>query len=276
MSPPADSAGSSLNIALIGCGKMGSALLRGWLASGIAKHVDVLDPGKMPDDLAADDRVTHAFGSGDLNNESWDIMVMAVKPQIMEDVCAALVPLVHEGLPILSIAAGKTTSSFLNIFSIGQPVVRAMPNTPAAIGQGITVACTSAQADASIKVMAEQLLLAVGDVLWLENEDLMNAVTAVSGSGPAYVFHLIEAMAKAGEEAGLAPDMAMKLARQTVIGSAALAKEDPAHAATLRENVTSPGGTTEAALKILMDGRFQGIMDEAVAAATKRGEELAD
>ena len=176
---------------------------------------------------------------------------------------------------ILSIAAGQSLAALESFFAAGQPVVRSMPNTPAAIGKGVSAAITNRHVSDKQKAMASRLLEASGTVSWIADESLMDAITALSGSGPAYVFYLIEALAKAGETIGLDPQLSMSLARQTVIGSAALAEDScDIPAEILRKNVTSPGGTTEAALKILMDGEFQALLNEALKAAKDRGIEL--
>lgn len=262
----------ALSIALIGCGKMGSALLRGWLASGIAAQFYVLEPSGLPPEFS--NRAIYYIPDASSCPPS-DIFVLAVKPQIMEDVCVALRPAVSKNALILSIAAGQTTGSFEKRFGKSQPVIRAMPNTPAAIGKGITVAVANAHVSAAQKQVAEKLLKAGGAVEWIDDERLMDSVTALSGSGPAYVFLLIEMLAKAGEKSGLPAAAAMTLARQTVVGAAALAEADGnISAEELRKNVTSPGGTTEAALKILMDGRLQMVFDEALKTATARSKEL--
>lgn len=265
---------TSMNIALVGCGKMGSALLRGWLTSRVG-HVDVLEPGDLPSMLRAD-ALTHHTTAATMTGP-WDMVVLAVKPQIMKNVCAALAPRIAADQPVLSIAAGQTMAALQSYFTADQPVIRTMPNTPAAIGQGVTVACAARAIVQHHRSIADQLLRATGLVLWTENETDMDAVTALSGSGPAYVFYLIEMMTNAGIAAGLDADIAAILARQTVIGSATLAATD-SHltAATLRQNVTSPGGTTEAALAVLMDGQVQQIMNEAVMAAAKRSRELSN
>jgi pyrroline-5-carboxylate reductase len=261
-------------VALIGCGKMGGAMLRGWLAAGTVDHVDILEPSghaRAPKTEIFTDLASFMRGA-----RKPDIVILAVKPQIMGEVCAALKAFVPPAALVLSIAAGKTIASFENIFGASQPVVRVMPNTPAAIGKGIGVAVANKHVTPPQRTAAHGLLSATGMIEWIDDESLMNAVTAVSGSGPAYVFHLIETLAAAGERAGLSPDLSMKLARQTVIGSAALAETDSTvPVAKLRENVTSPGGTTAAALEILMNGDLQKIYDRAIGAATQRGKELA-
>jgi pyrroline-5-carboxylate reductase len=264
---------SSLTIALVGCGKMGGAMLRGWLDAGI-HHVDILEPGDLPDELSSSRHVTHHKEASTFTG-NWDMVVIAVKPQVMKDVCASIKAALSPATPILSIAAGQKIAAFHSYFAAVQPVIRAMPNTPAAVGKAISVACSSAQITPEERSIADLLLHSIGQVAWTDNEANMDAVTAVSGSGPAYVFYLIEALREAGIQAGLDQDLAGRLARQTVIGSAALAEQaSTIPAAMLRQNVTSPGGTTEAALTILMDGRLQQIMNDAVEAATKRSKEL--
>lgn len=270
---------NKLDIALIGCGKMGSAMLRGWLAAKIENRIYVLDPAGLPDEFHsyAPNPVTF-FDSAEkftARVPQADIYVIAVKPQIMEDVCKSVAAAIAPETLILSIAAGQTIAAFEQRFGKDRAIVRAMPNTPAAIGKGISAAAANAHVNEAQKEQANTVLRSIGAVEWVGDESLLDPVTAVSGSGPAYVFLLIETLAKAGVESGLAPGFAMKLARQTVIGSAALAEADPAiPASKLRENVTSPGGTTAAALNVLMDGRLQTLYDEAIAAATARSKEL--
>ncbi len=259
-------------IALIGCGKMGQALLRGWLNAGIkASHIVVVEPSgvkNMPGKIPVLKKPGRKL-------KTCDIIVLAVKPQVMDDVCKSLKPFVAPGALVLSIAAGRSIKSLEKIFGRNQAVVRAMPNLPAAIGLGMTAAVANKNAAETQKKAAHKLLSSVGRVEWIKDEKLIDAVTAVSGSGPAYVFLLIEILARAAERAGLGKALSMTLARQTVAGSAALAHLDSkTDAATLRKNVTSPGGTTEAALEILMDGKMQRIFDRAVAKAKKRGREL--
>ncbi len=266
------------HIALIGCGKMGRALLRGWLGSNITGHILVLDPQGLPEEFAARPEITALQKAEDMaaQNITPDIIVLAVKPQIMEAVCLSIKEHIAPDTLIISIAAGQTLARFKNYFGEEHPVVRAMPNTPAAIGKGMSVATVSATVNAVQKEQAHALLAVTGEVEWIEDETLLDPVTALSGSGPAYVFLLIETLAEAGEKAGLAPEMAMRLARQTVIGSAALAAHESAVPVNiLRENVTSPGGTTAAALEVLRDGRLQNIFDEALAAAAARSRALA-
>ena len=268
---------SPYKIAIAGCGKMGTAMVRAWISSGMASHIYILDPNGLPPELVGNGDVTYCANEpiflGHL--ESCDVMVIAIKPQIMNDFCTNIKTHLPRAITVLSIAAGQSIATFQQHFGQSQPIVRAMPNTPAAIGKGMSVACASPSVDEKKKQMAHDLLAAMGLVEWLDDETRLDAVTAVSGSGPAYVFYLIEALAEAGTKAGLFPDLAMTLARQTVIGAAALAEaEDTIPAAQLRQNVTSPGGTTAAALDVLIKSDFQKIMNEAVAKATARSREL--
>ncbi|GHE04806.1 pyrroline-5-carboxylate reductase [Defluviimonas sp. 20V17] len=261
-------------LVLLGCGKMGSAMLAGWLERGLAPGaVWVIDP--RPSDW-----LQGLVGTGlHLNDElpkDPAIVLIAVKPQMMETALPALAPLGGGGTLFLSVAAGTTIAHYESVFGVDTPVIRAMPNTPAAIGRGITALTGNACASAADMDLAETLLSAVGQTVRLEGEHQMDAVTAVSGSGPAYVFHLIETLAAAGAAEGLPPDLAMTLARATVAGAGALAMEAAEDPAQLRVNVTSPGGTTAAALAVLMDEAtgFPPLLKRAVKAAADRGREL--
>lgn len=252
-----------MNILLVGNGKMGSALSAGWKARGLCDDLVIVDPQSS---------IVKSFHEIEKSFKP-QVIVFAVKPQTLGGMIEDYKT--YTGALIISIAAGKPLSFFEQHLGAAAKVVRSMPNTPAAIGKGITVACANKNVSDTEKKMATGLLSAGGDVLWVEKEALLNPVTALSGSGPAYVFLLIETLTKAGVSIGLDPAMAEKLARKTVIGSAALAEADPAPAAELRQNVTSPGGTTAAALKVLMDEpAIQSLFDKALAAATKRAEEL--
>lgn len=255
---------------LIGCGRMGGALLDGWLARGIRPGaIHVIDPDPDPD-LAS-----RGIPVNGLRPADPAVVVLAVKPQTMEAVLSELTFYGAGDTLILSVAAGITLSRLGTIFPQA-PIVRAMPNTPAAIGQGITAIIGNERASAYSLDLAQSLMDAVGRVVRLENESQMDAVTGLSGSGPAYVFHLIEALAEAGEAAGLPRDMALELSRATVAGAGALAMASDASPAALREAVTSPGGTTAAALAVLMDEKcgLRPLLREAVAAAAARGREL--
>ncbi len=259
---------------LVGCGKMGGAMLDGWMARGLAVFdVIVAEPVAAIRPNKAGLRVVASTSEV---GEKPEIVVLAVKPQSMDAVLPDLKRFADEGSVFLSIAAGKTLRYFAKHLGTTAKVVRSMPNTPAAVRQGITVATPSSGVSAAEKKRCHELLEAVGQVLWVEDEALMDPVTALSGSGPAYVFLLVEAMAAAGARLGLTPDMAMQLARATVAGSGELLKQSSEPAQQLRVNVTSPGGTTAEALKILMapDG-IQPVFDKALAAASRRSKELA-
>jgi pyrroline-5-carboxylate reductase len=270
------SAGGSL--LLIGCGKMGGAMLRGWLQRGIrADAVTVVEPNReVLADLAGQGVRLFADSTGLPAGLTPDVVVLAVKPQMMDAVVSAQARFVRPETVFLSIAAGRTIGYFEEKLGAAAAIVRSMPNTPAAVGRGITVACANRNVTADQRQRCEDLLAAVGEVAWVADEALLDAVTAVSGGGPAYVFLLIECLAEAGVAAGLPADLAMRLARATVAGAGELARLSREPAATLRQNVTSPGGTTLEALKILMaeDG-LQPLLTKAIAAATRRSRELA-
>lgn len=262
-----------MKILLVGCGKIGSALLTRWHEQKLADEILVVKPTGEPVN-----GIPYVRDPADIPAAfKPDLVVFAVKPQIMNAVVPEYKRFADKAV-YLSLAAGKTLASIEEGLGGDQAhVVRSMPNTPAAIGKGITVACPNPLVTPAEKEITGKALSAVGEVLWVDNENLMNPVTALSGSGPAYVFLLIEAMAAAGVKAGLDEEMAQKLARSTVIGSAALAEaRSETSAATLRENVTSPNGTTYAALQVLMQetSGIQPMMDSAISAASKRAEEL--
>lgn len=277
MAPDRESGTGASAIGLAGCGKMGSAMMRAWLDSGLVHHIHVLDPYGLPPEYIAHPSVTYCANEQIFLSfaTEWDWLVIAIKPQGMDDFCNTIKTHLPGNLPILSIAAGRTINSFQQHFGSAQPVIRAMPNTPAAIGKAMTAACATSNITEVQRASANGLLCALGMVEWVEDESLLDAITAVSGSGPAYVFYLIETMAAAGVKSGLSQDLALTLARQTVIGAAALAEEmNDLPPGMLRENVTSPNGTTAAALSVLMDGRLQSLMDEAIEKATARSREL--
>lgn len=261
-------------VVLAGAGKMGGALLTGWLAQGLdPARVVIIDP-HVSDEIRAlaANGVRINPASSDIGQA--DALVLAVKPQMFHDAAATLKSFVQPTTLVVSIMAGTTIKSISG--ACGGNVVRAMPNTPAAIGRGITVAVPDTTVGAGQRAIADALLAATGKIEWLDDEALMDAVTAVSGSGPAYVFLLAEELARAGVAAGLPAELAAKLARETVAGSGELLYRSDLDAATLRQNVTSPGGTTAAALGVLMgDDGFQPLLERAVAAATKRSKELA-
>ena len=268
---PLKSIGSLL---LVGAGKMGSAMLDGWIARGLTlKRISVIEPqpGKAIKALARRGLALNPKGK----TGAAVAIVVAVKPQTAPEAVPPLKAYVGKSTLVLSIMAGRTIG-FLEKALPGAAIVRAMPNTPAAIGRGITVACPNGKVSARQRKLATDLLAAIGKVEWASDETLMDAVTAVSGSGPAYVFLLAEAMTKAGVAAGLPAELAATLARETVAGSGELLHRSPLDAVTLRQNVTSPGGTTAAALEVLMGpGGFDALLTKAIAAATRRGRELA-
>ncbi|MEI8395670.1 MAG: pyrroline-5-carboxylate reductase [Rhodospirillaceae bacterium] len=266
----------SHTLLLVGCGKMGSALLNGWLAAGSASRIAVVEPNDLLD-VNERERVLRCASADALPLRfAPEVVVFAVKPQVLGTVVPDYRRFIGPGTVFLSIAAGKPVAWFEDRLASAAAVVRAMPNTPAAVGRGITAAYANAAVTEQQRERCEALLRAVGDVAWLEDEALIDPVTAVSGSGPAYVFLVIEALAAAGVAAGLPQELAMRLARATVSGAGELAYRSIDPAAVLRQNVTSPGGTTEAALKLLMapDG-IQPLFDRAVAAATARARQLA-
>jgi pyrroline-5-carboxylate reductase len=262
-------------ILLAGAGKMGSALLEGWLALGLdPKNLVVIEPAPASHLTALADRGVRLNPHRDGIGEIAAVMV-AVKPQVAPEVMPVLAPFVGAATVVVSIMAGRTLQ-FLEAALPGAALIRAMPNTPAAIGRGITVAVANAHVASEQRALVHTLLSTVGAVEWAPDESLMDAVTALSGSGPAYVFLLAETMARAGVAAGLPPALAETLARATVAGSGELLYRSPLDAATLRQHVTSPGGTTAAALDVLMaqDG-LDPLMNKAIAAATKRSRDLA-
>jgi pyrroline-5-carboxylate reductase len=270
--PLADLRGTVL---LAGAGKMGSAMLDGWLALGLPPgNVAVLEPQPTSELTALTARGLRLNPSAGSAGEVAAV-VLAVKPQVAPEVMPALARHVGAGTVVVSIMAGRTLE-FLARALPGGALVRAMPNTPAAIGRGITVAIPNARVSDAQRALVDALLSAVGAVEWVADEALMDAVTALSGSGPAYVFLLAETMAQAGAAAGLPPALAATLARATVAGAGELLHRSPLDPATLRQNVTSPGGTTAAALEVLManDG-LAPLMRRAIAAATTRSRELA-
>lgn len=267
-------------VLLIGCGKMGSAMLSGWLNQGLnigSVHIvdPFLDPIKnafsmLPTDALHEtvDRLPHKIAPS--------FVIMAVKPQMMDDALNALKSFDLSTSVILSVAAGKTIDYFAKHLGNDQPIIRAMPNTPAAISKGITVCTANRDVSDEQKDISTTLLETVSTVEWINDESLMDAVTALSGSGPAYVFYMVEAMAAAGEAIGLPADLSNKLARETVSGAGALLDASDESASRLRENVTSPGGTTAAALDVLMaDDGIVKIMRRAMQQAKIRSKELA-
>jgi pyrroline-5-carboxylate reductase len=258
-------------LVLLGCGKMGSAMLKGWLERGLPREaVFVMDPN--PSEWL---KRTGVHINAEVPEQP-AIVLVAVKPQVMGAALPSAKSYGGGGTLFISVAAGTSIATFETMLGEGTPIVRAMPNTPAAVGRGITALIGNAHVDETKLAQAEALLQAVGQTVRLEHEGQMDAVTGVSGSGPAYVFHMIETLAAAGVARGLSDELAMQLAKATVAGAGALAEaadEDPSQ---LRVNVTSPNGTTQAALEVLMDENagFPSLLKRAVEAAAKRSEEL--
>lgn len=261
-------------VVLIGAGKMGLALARGWLNAGLVPTDLVLIDPQPLDPTTAFAKEHGIRLLPDPIGVLTQVLVLAVKPQIMERVMGEVKPIVGKQTLVISIAAGIS----LRALSKGlgtERIVRTMPNTPAQLGKGITGAVAGFKVGEGDRAVVEALLSAAGQLIWFEHEAKLDAVTAVSGSGPAYVFHMVEALAEAGKRQGLEPEQAMQLARQTVIGAAALLEADESPASKLRENVTSPKGTTAAALEVLMgDDGLTKLIDKAVDAARLRSEEL--
>lgn len=255
-------------LVLVGCGRMGGAMLTGWLAQGIAPaSVTVIDPNARPDWADKGVRLNADLPANPA------VLVLAVKPQMMGGVLDQLT--VGPDTLVLSVAAGVTLDAYRRAFAQA-PIVRAMPNTPAAIGRGITALIGNDAAGPAQLDLAESLMSGVGEVVRLTDEAQMDAVTALSGSGPAYVFHMIEALTAAGVAEGLTPDLALQLARATVAGAGALAMADDTPPAALREAVTSPNGTTAAGLAVLMDADagLPPLIARTVAAAAERSRDL--
>ncbi len=262
---------STRGLVLLGCGKMGSALLQGWLAGGLAPSgAHVIEPAPSDWLLAQGVQVNQPLPPAPA------VVLVAVKPQMMGAALPVLQSYGGGGTLFVSVAAGTRIAAYEAVLGAATPIVRTMPNTPAAVGRGITAICGNAHVTPAQLDTAAALMAAVGEVVRLDGEHQIDAVTALSGGGPAYVFHLIEAMAAAGAAEGLPPEMAMQLARATVIGAGELARQSAESAAQMRINVTSPGGTTAQALAVLMDTErgLPPLMREAVAAAAARGRDL--
>ena len=265
----------NFSVVLVGAGNMGGAMLKGWLANGInPSSVTVLDPS--PSDqmksMLIKSRITHTENSGGVSPP--DVLLLAVKPQMMGQVLPSLTELIEEQTVVVSVAAGTTLSTICN--ALGDiAVIRVMPNTPSLVLRGMSVGCSNKKTSQKQRNNVHKLMEAIGKIEWVEDEKLIDAVTAVSGSGPAYVFHLAECMAEAGKLAGLSNELAMTLAIETVSGAGELLRQSEDTPATLRKNVTSPNGTTAAALEVLMgEGGMPDLLKKAIMAAKKRSEEL--
>ena len=267
------------SLILVGCGKMGGAMLAGWLETGfVDEAIYVVEPNLTAiEQFASADDVTIVETADDIpEGVNPSVVVLAVKPQTMDEAIIPLQRFVRPNTVFLSIAAGKTIRYFEDKLGQKASIVRAMPNTPASVGRGVTVFVPNSNVSEETALLCGDLLSAVGEVISIDDEALLDPVTAVSGSGPAYVFFLIEAMAAAGEKAGLPMDLAYRLAKTTVAGAGELARQSEDPASQLRINVTSPGGTTAAALEVLMDkDGIQPIVDRAIEAASRRSKELA-
>lgn len=263
-------------IAFIGAGNMAASLIGGLLAQGIpASHIRASDPGAEQRAKIASEHGIALFADNAEAILDADVIVLATKPQVLKDVCLALTPSLQDGQLLVSIAAGISCASLGNWLG-ARPIVRCMPNTPALLRQGVSGLYANAEVNPAQREQAEQLLAAVGMALWLENEQQIDAVTAVSGSGPAYFFLLIEAMTAAGEQLGLPKAIAAQLTLQTALGAAHMAVASDVDAAELRRRVTSPNGTTEAAIKTFQAGGFAELVEQALSAAAKRSAELAE
>jgi len=270
-------AGAKRPIVIVGVGHMGGAIARGLIVAGLGARLILVDPAVKPTDARAF-RAAGARLEPDpdaIAAENPEALILAVKPQLMPSVAPSYASAAKKAV-VISIAAGTSIESLTLWLEKPRALVRAMPNLPASIGKGISAAFATPTTTASQRKLAQTLLCAVGDFVWLDGEELLNAVTAVSGSGPAYVFLLVEALTAAAERQGLKPEIAKRLARKTIEGAGALLSATASDPTDLRKSVTSPGGTTEAALKVLMAGeRFETLLTEAVGAATARGFELA-
>ncbi len=264
-------------LVLLGAGKMGGAMLEGWLRAGVSpQRIVTLDPAPPVEvmQVIAKNGIAHNPRVGDIHDV--EVFVAAVKPQVMDEVLKPVAALRRFKPLVLSIAAGKTIASFARHFGDDAAIIRSIPNTPAAIGRGITVMAANGHVSQAQMQLAASLLASLGEVVTVDDEAMIDAATAVSGSGPAYVFYLTECLAAAAEKAGFSPELAMKLARATVSGSAELMHQSGVEVETLRKNVTSPNGTTFAALQVLMaaDG-MKPLFEKAIAAAAQRSRELA-
>lgn len=263
------------SLILVGAGKMGSAMLEGWLHAGLhGPSVTVIDP--LPSDAMT---ALCARVGAKLNPKETpsipEALVLGIKPQMLDAAAPTLAPLAGPETLVVSILAGKTIGNLKARLPNARAIVRSMPNLPASVGRGISGAVASPEVTERQKLMADRLLKGVGQVEWVDHEDLIDAVTGLSGSGPAYVFHLVECLAKAGEAEGLPPDLAMRLARATVEGAGELLHRSDLSAEMLRQNVTSPGGTTAAGLTVLMgNGALENLIAGTVHAARRRAAEL--
>ncbi|KAB0486283.1 pyrroline-5-carboxylate reductase [Pseudomonas reinekei] len=267
---------SKTRIAFIGAGNMAASLIGGLRAKGLdAAQIRASDPGEETRARVSAEHGIEVFADNAQAVEGADVIVLAVKPQAMKAVCEALRPNLKLGQLVVSIAAGITCASMNNWLG-AQPIVRCMPNTPALLRQGVSGLFATAEVTAEQRQQAQELLSAVGIALWLNEEQQLDAVTAVSGSGPAYFFLLIEAMTAAGVKLGLPADIAAQLTLQTALGAAHMAVSSDVDAAELRRRVTSPAGTTEAAIKSFQANGFEALVEQALGAAAHRSAEMAE
>jgi len=264
-------------LVLVGAGKMGGAMLEGWLRSGAdSDKLVTLDPSPSSEVKKVIEKHGVRWNPPISSIGNAQVILIAVKPQIMEEVLPSIIPLARSKPLIISVAAGKTIASFERHFGNTAAIIRTIPNTPAAVGRGITALAVNANVSPAQLQLARTLLSAIGEVVTVPDEGMIDAATAVSGSGPAYVFYLTECLAAAGAKAGLPADLAMQLARTTVAGAGELMRMSSEPPAALRQNVTSPKGTTHAALQVLMgENGMQPLFDRAIAEATRRSRELA-
>lgn len=265
----------NFSVVLVGAGNMGGAMLKGWIANGIkSENITVVDPSPTTamKSFLSKSKIWHAEEPKNISPP--DVLLLAVKPQMMGKVLPDLVDMVGENTVVVSVAAGTTLKTICQEFG-KIAAIRVMPNTPSLVLRGMSVGCPNARVTKAQIQNVDTLMQAIGKIEWVEDEKLIDAVTAVSGSGPAYVFHLAECMAKAGEKAGLPPKLAMILAQETVAGAGELLRQSEDEPAVLRKNVTSPNGTTAAALEVLMgEGGMSELLEQAILAAKKRSEEL--
>lgn len=267
---------SKTRIAFIGAGNMAASLIGGLRAKGLdAAQIRASDPGEETRARVSAEHGIEVFADNAEAIQGVDVIVLAVKPQAMKDVCEAIRPNLKPNQLVVSIAAGITCASMKNWLG-AQPIVRCMPNTPALLRQGVSGLFATSEVSAEQRQQAEELLSAVGIALWLNEEQQLDAVTAVSGSGPAYFFLLIEAMTAAGVKLGLPADIAAQLTVQTALGAAHMAVASDVDAAELRRRVTSPAGTTEAAIKSFQAGGFEALVEKALGAAAHRSAEMAE
>jgi len=265
----------SFSVILVGAGNMGGAMLRAWISGDMrSENISVIDisPSDATAAFLKENNITHKTFADGLSAP--DVLLLAVKPQMMETVLPTIKSLVDENTVTVSVAAGTKIETIASLLDAGS-VIRAMPNTPSLVLRGMTVACPNANVTDTQREHVNQLLSGIGKLEWVDDEALIDAVTAVSGSGPAYVFHLAECMAAAGAKVGLSKELAQTLTIQTIVGAGELLSQSEDEPATLRQNVTSPGGTTAAALGILMaENGMPKLLEEAIQAAKKRSEEL--